>query len=132
MDRYPSNLPIIEQSYLRGEVLNGPERRRRWSFEEKSRIVAESLVPNAVASTVARRYGIHRNQLYAWRRELGLATTVATTSLPEFVPVSLATEPACPGSAAVDICLGGAVVRAAAGVDLEFLSAVLRVVKAQA
>ena len=132
MDRYPSNLPIIEQSCLRGEVLSGPERRRRWSTEEKSRIVAESLVPNAVVSAVARRYGLHRNQLYGWRRELRLATAVAMTPLPEFVPVSVAAEPGCSGSVAVEICLGGAVVRAVPGVDLAFLSAVLRVVQAQA
>ena len=68
MDRYPSNLPIIEQSKPRSEVLCGPERRRRWSAEEKARVVAESLVPNAVVSAVARRHGIHPNQLYGWRR----------------------------------------------------------------
>ena len=36
--------------YRRVEVLTGPDRRRRWSADEKSRIVAESLVPGAVVS----------------------------------------------------------------------------------
>lgn len=49
MDRYPTNLPIIELSSGRGEVLSGPERRRRWTFEQKARIVAESLAPGASA-----------------------------------------------------------------------------------
>ncbi len=67
VDRYPSNLPIDEHIVRRVEVLAGPERRRRWSWEEKAQIVAESLAPDAVASAIARRYGLHRNQLYAWR-----------------------------------------------------------------
>jgi transposase len=70
VDRLPSNLPINGQSVGRVEVLAGPERRRRWSWKEKAQIVAESLAPNAVASTIARRYGLHPNQLYAWRKEL--------------------------------------------------------------
>ena len=38
--------------YRHVEVLTGPDRRRRWSSDEKSRIVAESLVPGAVVSQV--------------------------------------------------------------------------------
>jgi len=126
----PSNLPIIEQSYRRGEVLSGPERRRRWSVEEKARIVAESLAPNAVASAVARRHGVHPNQLYAWRRELRPASAVSMAVVPDFVPVLLAAEAERSGSAAVEICLAGAMVRVAPGVDLGLLGDVLRLLKA--
>src|SRR5512135_1990518 len=70
VDRLPSKLPINLQGACRGEVLPWPERRRRWSWKEKAQIVAESLAPDAVASAIARRYGLHRNQLYAWRKEL--------------------------------------------------------------
>lgn len=43
-------------------------RRRRWSDEEKLKIVLESLaVPRQVSAT-ARRYGIARSQLLQWRR----------------------------------------------------------------
>jgi hypothetical protein len=50
--------------------------------------------------------------------------------LPDFVPVSLTAEPKMSNSA-VEIALGGAVIRVAPGVDLAFLSDVLRVVRAQ-
>ncbi len=115
---------------LTSEVLHGPERRRRWTADEKARIVAESLAPDAVASAVARRHGIHPNQLYGWRRELRVATAVTTTPLPDFVPVALTAEPTMAGPA-VEIAFCGAVVRAVPGVDLAFLNDVLRVVKAQ-
>jgi transposase len=71
VDRLPSKLPINWQGApRRGEVLPWSERRRRWSWKEKAEIVAESLAPNAVETAIARRYGLHRNQLYAWRKEL--------------------------------------------------------------
>ena len=42
--------------YRRIELLTGPGRRRRWSAEEKERIIAESLAPGARVSEVARRW----------------------------------------------------------------------------
>jgi len=41
--------------------------RRRWSLEEKLRIVAESGAAAAVSAT-ARRYGLSTSQLFTWRR----------------------------------------------------------------
>jgi transposase len=52
------------------EVITGPERRRRWSFEQKRAIVAESLAPGAVVSEVARRAEVCPGQIYRWRREV--------------------------------------------------------------
>jgi transposase-like protein len=43
---------------MRVEVLGGVERRRRWSHEDKMRIVEETLVPVAKVTEVARRNGI--------------------------------------------------------------------------
>ena len=40
---------------MRVEVLGGVERRRRWSRDEKMRILAESLEPGAKVAEVARR-----------------------------------------------------------------------------
>ena len=50
-----------------GKVL-GIERRRRWSKDEKSRIVEETLMPGAVVSEVARRHGVAQSLLFTWRR----------------------------------------------------------------
>ena len=52
------------------EVITGAERRRRWSWEQKQAIVAESVAPNASPTAIARKYGLNTGQLYTWRRQL--------------------------------------------------------------
>lgn len=52
------------------EVMSGPERRRRWSADQKRAIVAEAFAPGASVSEVARRAEVVRGQIYRWRREL--------------------------------------------------------------
>jgi transposase len=54
----------------RVEVITSVERRRRWSREEKERLVAASFEPGVTASEVARAAGIHVSQLFRWRKEL--------------------------------------------------------------
>jgi transposase len=126
----PSNLPIDGHSFRRVEVLTGAPRRRRWSAAEKAAIVAESLAPGAVASTVALRHGVHRNQLYTWRRELrcGALGRAGTPGL-DFVPI-VAESRAVSRTAAIEIEIGGAVLRAGADVDLAFLGKIIRLLKA--
>ena len=59
----------------RVEIITGKERRRRWSVEEKRRLVAEAFEPGAVVAHVARRNDAAENCLYTWRKQLvgGLA-----------------------------------------------------------
>jgi len=59
-------------------VFSGPERRRRWSDEQRLRILTEAFAPGACPSDVARRHDISRGQLYTWRNKLavGVATPV--------------------------------------------------------
>jgi transposase len=72
---------------VRGEVLAGPERRRRWSVEEKLRILAQSVAPGSSASLACRLHGISSGQLYTWRRQF------RTGELTGFAPVMVAGEP---------------------------------------
>ena len=80
------------------------------------------------------RHGLHRNQLYGWRREFRSAAFAdAGVAVPDFVPV-LAEHRADAGAAAIEIeiAIGGAVVRAGPGIDLGFLRKVLRLLRAPA
>ena len=128
----PSNLPIDGHSFRRVEVVTGTPRRRHWSDAEKVAIVAESLAPGAVTSAIALRHGLHRNQLYGWRREFRSAAVAdAGVPGPDFVPV-VADSPAGAGAAAIAIEIGGAVVRVGAGADLALLGEVIRLLQATA
>jgi transposase len=55
------------------EVLAGPERRRRWSIEQKQAIVAAAFQPSAVVRDVARRADVTPSLIYRWRRDLRAA-----------------------------------------------------------
>jgi transposase len=52
------------------EVLVGPERRRRWSIEQKQTIVAAAFEPGAVVRDVARQADVTPSLIYRWRRDL--------------------------------------------------------------
>lgn len=126
----PSNLPIDGHSFRRVEVLTGVPRRRHWSTAEKAAIVAESLAPGAVASTIALRHGLHRNQLYMWRRELRSgALANPGVAMSDFVPI-VPESRAASRTAVIEIEIGGAVLRAGTGVDLTFLGRIVRLLKA--
>jgi transposase len=138
MDCSHADLPINELTCGRSEVLHGPERRRRWTLEQKSRIVAEAFAPGAVTSWVARRHGVHPNQLYAWRREVREAMGGGWDS-PAFAPVVVA--PAAPvvadhrstqSASMIEVEIAGAVVRVTRQSDLDLMTAVVRALKAAA
>jgi transposase len=43
--------------------------RRKWSVEERLRIVAASLKKGTTVDAVAKVYGVHASQLYDWRKQ---------------------------------------------------------------
>jgi transposase-like protein len=48
----------------------GAPKRRQYSEAFKRQMVAETQVPGASVSTVARRHDVNSNQLFRWRRQL--------------------------------------------------------------
>ena len=73
------------------EILTGRERRRRWSPEEKARLVAEAFAPGSIVFHVARRHGVAESCLYAWRKQLtqsSLERGRNEASVPRLIPVS--------------------------------------------
>ena len=69
-------------------------RRRRWTDDEKLRIVVESMqAPRAISST-ARRYGISRALLVNWRRSFCTEPDSAAEQQSGFVPAMVVADPA--------------------------------------
>jgi transposase len=120
-------------------------RRRRWSDEEKLRIVLESLSGPRLVSITARRHRISRSLLVIWRRVF-LAEQRRAGSVPGFVPAMIVPEttqasslqakrypePArsCEGRIEIVLASGRRIV-IDAGVDPEALARVLNVVDRQ-
>jgi transposase len=124
MDRLPDNLPREGDTFRRVEVITGVARRRRWTADEKARIVAESYAPGASGTAVALRYGLHRNQVFGWRRQFRGAAGQAATLPPRFVPVAVGEE----GGGRIELSCGGVTIRVGAGFDAGDLRRVLQVV----
>jgi transposase len=76
-------------------------RRRRWTAEEKLRIVQESLAAPRMASATARRHQISRSLLTRWRREAREGTLAAGSGEVGFAAVTVTDTPMPPGSTAV-------------------------------
>jgi transposase len=71
-------------------LLTGPERRRRWSEDERRRILAAAFAPGAVVADVSRQFEVSTSLIYKWREQCGAGKPAA------FAPAVLATEPPCP------------------------------------
>ena len=121
------------------EVITSVERRRRWSRDEKLRMVAESAQPGRTASQVARAHGIAPGQLFTWRRQL-LAEAIASGMTGDgFVPVAIRQEPgaaalsgATCGERAIEIRLpNGILIGVGNAVEVEALRRVLSALSAR-
>jgi transposase len=135
--------------YQRVEVITGRQRRRRWTAEEKARIVAESLGAEANISDVARRHGVARGLLTIWRRQLSSGggghepvQSFAAVKIDPVAPVSdgaprhsaepdavAAALPAVRSRRRIEIDVAGARIRIESGVDHATLAMVLAAVR---
>jgi transposase len=137
-------------TYRRIELITGAPRRRRWTAEEKARILAESFQPGARVSDVALRHGVNRGLVWSWRRQvrkngaeaeaafvpIRIAQDTAALQSPDAVkrheapalrpatpPVDAKAEAAATGS--IDIEMGNVRVRVSGAADTAALRAVL-------
>jgi transposase len=117
-----------------GEIISRVERRRKWTPEQKVKILTEVL-KGASVSAVADRSGISRSQLYTWKKLAqrgdmpGISLTEQAKS--RFAPVRIEAAPPFPAPAvaappahlqrrpgAIEIALtNGRIVRADAGIE---------------
>jgi len=80
------------------EIITGVERRRRWSVEEKLRIVAEGEQLGAGIAEVARKYEVSRGLLWNWRSQVRRGV-LRPEPMPVFVPVQTINGPPSGGVA---------------------------------
>lgn len=118
--------------------------RRRWTLEEKQRIVAESYGGPRLVSVTARRNGLSASQLFTWRR-LAREGRLSGDAVPALVPVEIAStstpastsapQPPCSPpverarAGIIEIELGGCCVRVDRDVDSEALQRVLELLR---
>jgi transposase len=118
-----------------GEIISRVERRRKWTAEQKVKILTEVLKPGATVSAVADRNGISRSQLYAWKKlaqQGGIpGISLSGEQKPLFAPVRIETMPTVPATAiaapvaqpqrrggAIEIALtNGRIMRVEEGID---------------
>ena len=110
-------------------LLTGPERRRRWSSDDRGRILEASFAPGAVVADVARRFDVSTSLIYKWRR-----ACLAEAAGPAFAPAVLvdAPEPAAGRAQAPAILIelpGGARVSVAASAPTALVAATLQALR---
>ena len=135
----------ITEPVRRIEVFTGTGRRRNWSAEDKTRIVAESLTSGESVCAVARRHGLSPQQLFGWRRQARLPAAAGDTVAPLFVPAVVeAPLPKCAvrrrgrnrtrqagrTSGIIEVEIDGVTVRVGRGASAKTVAAVIRALKA--
>lgn len=121
----------------------GAERRRRWSYDEKVRLIEETLRAGETVSGVARRHGMAQSLLFTWRRQARQGR-LGGEAVPALVPVEVASTPTSapfgpqpcsppaqrPRAGMIEIELdGGCRVRVDREVDTEALQRVLELLR---
>ncbi len=76
----------------RVEVVSSRERRRRYTAEEKGRLVEETAKPGMTVSAVARLHGVSPNLLSGWRRRMVEGGLEAVRADEDVVPASRVRE----------------------------------------
>jgi transposase len=113
-------------------LITGVERRRRWSDEDRVRILAAIEEPGAVVAEVARREDVCTSLVYKWRRAArrdgsggacGFSPVIIETAAPQSPPAN--------GSDAgvIEVDLKGARVRISADAPSATIAATLKALR---
>jgi transposase len=136
----------ITEPVRRLEVFTGAGRRRKWSEEDKARIVAEIVASGDSVCAVARRHGLSPQQLFGWRRQLRESARHSETEGLQFVPAVVevgASAPALrrrrkaprcesrPDIGTIEIEVNGVTIRAGHGADANMIAAIVHALKAR-
>ena len=125
---------------------NGIGGRRRWSVDDKARIIDETLAPGVVVSEVARRHGLTPQQVFGWRRTARRSVDGSDDAgMPRFVPAVVeqpkheaARKRRKPRRASrsgdatgiIEMEIGGVAVRVGRGAEAKTVAAVIHALKA--
>ena len=116
------------------EIVAGPTGRHRRPDAEKGRIAAESLVPGAVVTDIARRYGATRWQIYDWRRRFRRGLLPAGSEevcAPAFIPVSVIDETQVAAhDDIIEVVIDGILIRAGHNAGEAHLARIFRAARA--
>lgn len=110
-------------------LLTGPERRRRWSAEDRHRILAAAFAPGTIVSDIARQFDVATSLIYKWRRQ-----ALAAEGGVAFAPAVVRHEPTglsgSPQMAAITVDLeGGGRVSIGAAAPVALVVATLRALR---
>lgn len=125
------------------EVITGTGRRRRFSDDDKARVVEETLLPGAVVSEVARRHGLMPQQVFTWRRQ-ARSPSKTMAEAPQFVQAvvdAVVAAPAVgqerkarckpkPDVGIIEIEVEDITIRAGSGADANMIAAIVQALKA--
>ena len=133
----------ITEPVRRLEVFTGAGRRRKWSGEDKARIVAEILASGDSVCSVARRHGLSPQQLFGWRRQLREAAgghsqedevQFVTAVVDAVVPAPTAHRERKAvrkaDSGIIEIEVDGVMIRAGRGADTAMIASIVQALKA--
>lgn len=136
----------ITEPVRRLEVFTGAGRRRKWSGEDKARIVAEIVASGQSVCAVARRHGLSPQQLFGWRRQLKEAAARDSEAEElQFVPAVLDVvvpapavrarrkAPRCksePDAGTIEVEVNGVTIRVGRGADANTIAAIVHALKA--
>lgn len=95
--------------------------RRQYTLEEKRRIVEETHVKGASVSSVARRYEVNPNQVFAWRQlyRQGLLNPQSARDSTEMLPVRVSTPTVLPTKPTAPVSKGARLERAGKLIEIK-------------